>query len=324
MWHKDRLTWSQRPSVETSAMPMAAKSKALRKRSLSLVRPDGSLTAGAGLLLRSPKKRPRATKARRHANAPTETETPMPKDCTHAANVSADANAAELPTICQKSVRAASRKTDWLIRYEPPKAMKEAFRSDWTSTATQTALSVAGERLPTDGMSVRTPEVSRSVQTTKNVVEAATDARKKAPYSLLLSGREAQSATDAAKSTAASPSKSSIERKAKLSAKGKCQPSRAAGGASKLEETRTAKSTSRRRGKPSWATGSRKSVKSTTIAPVTTSVWTNCCGKRWPSAVSIVMFVRECFCLCQPGAGRATAPPAFRRHKSIPVPKSAR
>src|SRR5437588_2681727 len=181
MWHKDRLTCSQRPSVETSAMPMAAKSKALRKRSLSLVFSRGSPVAGAGLLLRSPKNCARTTNPRRHANAPTEIETLRPKNWTHAAKRSAAANAAELPTICQKSVRVPSRKTDWLMRYEPPRAMNEAFRSDWTRTATQTALSVAGERFVNEPMSVSTPEVSRSVQTTKKVVKAATDARKIAP-----------------------------------------------------------------------------------------------------------------------------------------------
>src|SRR5207248_8213402 len=99
-----------------------------------------------------------------------------PKKGTHATSRSAEASAAELPTNCQKGVRVASLKTDWSMRYEPPRAMNEAFRSDWTRTAMQIALSVAGERFVNEPMSVSTPEVSRSVQTTKKVVEAVTDA----------------------------------------------------------------------------------------------------------------------------------------------------
>src|ERR1043165_20371 len=222
MWHRLRLTWSQRPSVETSAMPMAAKSKAERKRSLSLAfsRASVAVACGAGFSL---KKSGRAMVATRHASAPTAIETFAPTKWTPTAAKSAEAKAAELPTNCQKKVRAPSRQGDWLMRYEMPSVVIPALLQESEKTATPAASSAAGES-GLAGMSVMTPDESLSAQTTTKVAVAPSAARKAVASAGFLSASAAQAATSAARSTATSPSKRSIARKTKAEAEGKCQP----------------------------------------------------------------------------------------------------
>src|SRR3954468_8952762 len=127
-------------------------------------------------------------------------------------------------------------------------------------------------------ISVSTPEESLSVQTTANEESAATAARNADAFQTLRSESAEQSPTDAAMITAVSPSKRSIERKAKPSAKGKCQLARAR--PSKCVETCTASSASRSGAELSCAKGRRKVEKSSTTAPAARSVLTNCFGKR--------------------------------------------
>src|SRR5437764_3863419 len=123
-------------------MPMAAKSKALRKRSLSLALSRASAADFSGF---SPLKSAKATKASRHATAPAATETLTPKKRTPAEARSAAAKAAELPTTCQKKARTPSRQGDRLMRYEIPSVVTAAWMKESESTATPAAVSAAAE-----------------------------------------------------------------------------------------------------------------------------------------------------------------------------------